>query len=547
MKTSKFILIAATLICASAVSTMSAQQAAPAQEHQWKVAIGDSVMIKPECQKYLTGETPSTWVYDKVHTVRQLGSKRFPEGVLLMNIYSWMCEECLVPVGAKAVEQEQAKKAQEEQVKTQEAEKIAAEKAAAERLAARKIVAEKKVAEAIAAHEAAQVAAEKAAAARAAADEAAKNARPRDKKAQAEVARLQAEAAAAEQAAQEAAAKAEAAKKEAQIAVRDAGGDKEWMHEQLTKLNEGTAAPAETPVEEEPATELAAIGDTLTSRTIQWKGYDRFTIGVRGGAAGLLHQVKAGNWTCGGDAMLDLQYAHYWTKEGVPADLGLIVGLGIGYSQSGMKASVDTSYTVTTTDGNIDYTLKADEVNEKDGQIQLEVPIMFSMIHQKGVFFNFGPKFMIPVYTPYNQKITNPQINAYFPAEGIKVSNEVITGYLKDNQMTNGGSDNGNQFSINIMLSAELGYEWILKNGNSLGLGAYANYCVYNSFKNSASVKSLMDVTAPQGSTVASVNVLSATKTYATGLGYFDAGIKLAYHFNFPKKQYVQFKESQLF
>ena len=97
------------------------------------------------------------------------------------------------------------------------------------------------------------------------------------------------------------------------------------------------------------------------------------------------------------------------------------------------------------------------------------------------------------------------------------------------------------------MVTAELGYEWTLKSGNSLGLGAYANYCVYNSFKNNGSVKSLMDVTAPQGSSVATVDVLSATKTYATGLGYFDAGIKLAYHFNFPKKQYKHISNTKLF
>ena len=39
--------------------------------------------------------------------------------------------------------------------------------------------------------------------------------------------------------------------------------------------------------------------------------------------------------------------------------------------------------------------------------------------------------------------------------------------------------------------------------------------------------------------------VLSATHAYADKLGYFDAGIKLAYHFNFPKKK--QFKDSKLF
>ena len=104
MKTIKSILIAATLICASAVSTMSAQQAAPAQQHQFKVAIGDSVMIKTECQQYCTGERPSTWVWDKVHTVRQLGTKLHPDGVLLMNIYSWICDTCLINVNGRAAE-----------------------------------------------------------------------------------------------------------------------------------------------------------------------------------------------------------------------------------------------------------------------------------------------------------------------------------------------------------------------------------------------------------------------------------------------------------
>ena len=140
MKTIKSILIAATLIGATVVSTMSAQQA-PAQKHEFKVAIGDSVMIKRECQKYCTGETPSVWVWDKVHTVRQLGTKRFADGVLLMNIYSWMCEDCLINVSGRA--NEAAAKAAEEQAADKKAfeegkslEEIAAEKAAKEAEAA---------------------------------------------------------------------------------------------------------------------------------------------------------------------------------------------------------------------------------------------------------------------------------------------------------------------------------------------------------------------------------------------------------------------------
>ena len=295
----------------------------------------------------------------------------------------------------------------------------------------------------------------------------------------------------------------------------------------------------------------SAQADSLAADSIEQqarkKGYHRFTIGIRGGASALLHNVVNGNWTCGGDVILDLQYAHYWPLQNKPLDLGIIAGVGLGYSQSGMRAAVDTAYTVATDDGNIDYTLKADEVKEHDGQIQLEVPVMFSLIHQNGLFFNVGPKFMLPVYTPYNQTIHNPDINAYFPEEGVNVSNEVVTGYVRDNQITTKGTDNGNKCKINIMLTAEIGYEWRFQNGHSLGLGAFANYSVYNSFKNQGENKSLMDVEAPSASAPASVDILSATKTYAEGLGYFDAGVKLAYHFNFFPKAEASTEKHEIF
>ena len=453
MKTVKSILIAAALISASVVSTLSAQQQAqPAQKHEFKVAIGDSVMIKRECQKYCTGETPSTWVWDKVHTVRQLGTKKFPDGVLLMNIYSWMCEECLIPVNGHA--EEAAKKAAEEQAEEREAwEKAARENA--DREAAAKAAAEEKAA------------------------------------------REAAEKAAAEQAAREA--------------------------------EEAEKAAAEQ-----------AKQDSIKSEQKFKHDYDRFTIGLRGGASALMHHADQGNWTCGGDVVLDLQYAHYWAKDGRPVDLGLIVGLGIGYQQSGLRKDSDlTAFTK----GTVDYTVFAKDVKETDHQLQLEVPLMFSLIHENGLFFNVGPKFMIPVYTPYKQTVNtdDTHISAYFQETGVTVVDKEVTGVYTGQQPE---AKNGIQFNINVMLTAEIGYEWVLKSGNSLGLGAYANYSVYNTFKNTPNAEGLFDLTAPTDTDKAHLDVLSATHAYADKLGYFDAGIKVAYHFNFPKK--MKYKASKL-
>ena len=450
MKTIKSILVVATLICATAVSTMSAQQAEPKQ-HTWKVAVGDSVMIKPECQQYLTGEKPSTWVYDKVHTVRQLGTKRFPEGVLLMNIYSWICEECLVPVHPREAQPEQP--AEETSVVEQ------------------KPVEETPV-------------------------------------------------------------------------VEQKPAEETPVVEQKPAEETPTVEPK--PAEEEIADESAVSGETAKGDSIKSKQkfggkYDRFTIGLRGGASSLMHHADKGNWTCGGDVVLDLQYAHYWTKDGRPVDLGLIVGLGVGYMQSGLKVGNDSTFF---TKSGVDYTVLASNIKETDHQLQLEVPLMFSLISEKGVFFNIGPKFMIPVYSPYKQTVdqNNTHITAYFPNEGITVTDETVTGKYTGQQPT---TKNGIQFNVNVMLTAEIGYEWVLKSGNSFGLGAYANYSVFNTFKNTTSTEGLFDLTAPTETSAAILDVQSATKTYADKLGYFDAGLKLAYHFNFPKKR--QNKDSQLF
>ena len=466
MKTIKSILIATTLVCATAVSSLSAQQAAqPAKEHQWKVAVGDSVMIERECVEYLTGERPSVWVWDKVHTVRQLGTKRFPEGVLLMNIYSWICEECLIPVNGHA--------------------KAAAAKAAEEQAEERAAFEEEM-------------------------------AKTKDAK--------------------EAAAKAAEQPKE------------EPKAEPVKEEPKEEPAPVEEPKKEEP-TAQSNQGDSIPSQQNLTHSYDRFTIGLRGGAAGLLHQTKEGNWTCGGDVVLDLQYAHYWTKDGRPVDLGIITGVGLGYAQSSVKSSVNSTRPgVEDLDAanpmHIDYTIRADEVKEHDGQLQLEVPLMFSLIHQNGLFFNVGPKFMLPVFTPYKQTISNNPntfVEAYFQETGVRVTNDVITGLLAEDKYTSTGTDYKNQFTINVMLTAEIGYEWILKSGNSLGLGAYANYSVYNSFKNNpddpATDPLIRVESAPSNTSNAVINVNPLTGTYASGLGFFDAGVKLAYHFNFPKKR----------
>lgn len=447
------LLLVATTLSAEDIKI---REESSSQERTFMLQAGDTIIIDRACERYLTGEKMSSWVYYTSHTVLQLGTKRFPDGVLLKEILSWVEPGGLILKGAVPRADSVSQALAEQQIKEQK----------------------QKV-----------------------------NERAKETEQLSELQKLEIE-------------------------------QQAKLHGEELLQSGTTLAPADTvaqseqtePIEEQPKQEETAASKSKKG------GYDRFSIGVRGGAAGLLHRTdNNGKWNCGFDAMLDLQYAHYWTNFDWPVDLGIITGLGIGYAQSGLGLSIDDQYTVQTSDGQIDYSLSADKIKENDGQLQLEIPVLFSLISEKGVFFNVGPKILLPLYTPYKQTITNPSVDAFFPEEGVHVSNEVITGKLEDDQLKSKGR-NENQWKINVMLTAEIGYEWNLHSGNSLGLGAYANYSVYSMFKGQTENKSLMNITAPSATGAATVDILSATDTYANKLGYFDAGVKLVYHFNFPKK-----------
>lgn len=460
-------LLACTLLLAS-IGICAQSQSSDTVAFQYQV--GDTVIIKKECTRYLTGERMSTWVYYVSHPVMQVGTQKWPDGILLGGILSWVSPTGLVL--QSAVERTDSVARQQAEQQKQEAVQQVAERA----------------------QEAEQL-------------------------------------------------------NELQKAL--IGQQAEAFGTTIIKADTTLMPPADsiTPqqpqpeptqpiAEEQPMVELEQPMPSTTEPAFVISGkpeelnYHRFSIGIRGGAASLMHKTETGKWNCGFNALLDLRYAYYWTEFGRQYDLGIITGLAIGYTQSGMQLAINDSITVSTDEGKIDYTISADRIKENDGQIQLEIPIMFSLVLENGFFFNVGPKFIIPVYTPYTQSITKPNVDAYFQEEGVHVTNEVITGMVADNQLYTKGI-NANLLKVNITLNAELGYVWTLKQKNAFSLGVYANYGLWNAFKPINKDQSLISITPPTNSSVATVDILSATDTYASKLRYFDAGIKLTYHFNF--------------
>lgn len=420
---------------------------------------GDTVIISKDLKQYLTGEEPSEWVYYVRHVVAKVGGTRFPDGILIAGIISWVPAEQLYLAGAvnktaASIAQEQ-KHQQYVDTRSEEFEQKTAEEQA------------------------------------------------------------------------------------------DIRKKAEEIHMETVKPVEET--PTERPVEEpaeveeeKPVTGPAHPDEMVIAEekdtTAERFHFNRFTIGVRGGLASLMHSTEndLGKWTPGFDAVLDLQYAHYWqTKK--EHNFGFIIGASVGYSMSSMTTQVRDSFSRATIGGKVDYTVTASEVKEKDGEVVLEVPIMFSMILRQGFFLNVGPRLSMPVYAHYKQNMSEDvSVVAYFPEYDVTVPNEPVTGELTDEQKHQPGKWQASK--VNVMLTAELGYEFKLLSGNSVGLGAYANYSVYTLYRNDTSSESLVGVKNPEWNQPAPINVLSATDTYAKGLGYFDFGVKVAYHFNFPKQ-----------
>lgn len=462
----KSLLIAVCMI--SAVS-VSAQEPAPAAKAS-DFSVGDTIVIKKDHERYLTGEKMSKWVYDVEHTIQQVGGRRFPEGILIRGIISWVGPDDIIN-------------------KTDHPEETAAQQQAKEEAAAQ------------------QQAKEEAAAQQQAKEEAAKQAAEQQKQEQ-----------------------QQAQSEEQQSEPQETSNV--VVEEDKAPVQEAHDSEPQQIQEEEPA---YVIGEQKEKFSC-----DRFTIGLRGGAASLMQDApKMGNWRIGWDVLLDLQYAHYWKKFDAKMQYGLLVGVSAGFARSGLNGAINDTFKEETESNPgeksvIDYTITADKVSENDGQLQIEIPIMFSMVHEKGFFMNIGPRIALPVWSPYSQAIENPHIDAFFATEGVHVRDAKITGFVKDEQMKTSGT--WKHSTLNIMLGAELGYEYTFQNKNSLGIGVYADYSLYSMYNNTPTDKSLISITeVPHLSTPATVDVLSATDSYAKGVGFFDVGLKLSYHFNWWK------------
>ena len=259
---------------------------------------------------------------------------------------------------------------------------------------------------------------------------------------------------------------------------------------------------------------------------------DRFSIGLRGGFASTMADPTP-TMPLGYDLRFDLQYAHYWMNNPKKHMIGLMTGLSVGYMYTNRDIVWNEEFTRSTSDGDVHYHVTADNIRETNKQLQLEMPLMFSMVTTNGFYLNVGPRVLLPIRTPFEQVITNGHIVATDLETTDVMTDNVVYGYLNEDQIKISGMTK-QKFDITVLVGMELGYEFRFASGNSVGLGVYANYGVYSTYSNRP-LGTIIDVTAPNYDKIGSVDVYSMTDAYTRKMGHLDAGIKLSFNFDSRK------------
>lgn len=575
-----FLVILASLMC---MTTMSAQNTQSHQPMTYSttgalIEVGDSVMISRDTTHYQTKEHIIHWAFNKVHIIRQVNSKYHPNSVLLKGIYSWISADAAIPLNRNKQYPYDPNAAHHSENGAVEADHTM-ENAVAEGTAADAVVSgaeldsddsnkgknKKGRSKKDRGTKKNNKASKKAKGKNSAAAEATASS---DENAMSGTATSTSSSASSTEGIGDATSSttgygtlesvnpAESSDMEATASASNRGDDNVVsqmandviaadMANVAGSMGAGSMAGGASDAWNDSAmlARRDSLAEIVYKRVMEelakqqeidslMNNVDRFSIGLRGGFASTMADPTP-TMPLGYDLRFDLQYAHYWMNNPKKHMIGLMTGLSLGYMYTNRDIVWDEEFTRNTSDGDVHYHVTADNIRETNKQLQLEMPLMFSMVTTNGFCLNVGPRVLLPIRTPFEQVITNGHIVATDLETTDVMTDNVVYGYLNEDQIKISGMTK-QKFDITVLVGMELGYEFRFASGNSVGLGVYANYGVYSTYSNRP-LGTIIDVTAPNYDKIGSVDVYSMTDAYTRKMGHLDAGIKLSFNFDSRK------------
>lgn len=194
-------------------------------------------------------------------------------------------------------------------------------------------------------------------------------------------------------------------------------------------------------------------------------------IGLAGGATYLLtpsNNIADSRW--GGGGMLTYDCTFYKALDAL--EIGLRTGVDVGYLYTQNDMHFENQFNNIDYLGNtIEYTTSGhmDIVRQ---QLHATVPLMFAMRTQ-GFIWNLGFRLQATVYANIAQQLSEPMIQAHYPAYNVTIFNELITGVVDDNQLHMSTEYLSPTFAC--FAGTEIGYEYQINRKNSIGAIAYMN------------------------------------------------------------------------
>lgn len=192
-------------------------------------------------------------------------------------------------------------------------------------------------------------------------------------------------------------------------------------------------------------------------------------IGLAGGATYLLtpsNNIADSRW--GGGGMLTYDCTFYKALDAL--EIGLRTGVDVGYLYTQNDMHFENQFNNIDYLGNtIEYTTSGhmDIVRQ---QLHATVPLMFAMRTQ-GFIWNLGFRLQATVYANIAQQLSEPMIQAHYPAYNVTIFNELITGVVDDNQLHMSTEYLSPTFAC--FAGTEIGYEYRINRKNSIGAIAY--------------------------------------------------------------------------
>lgn len=258
--------------------------------------------------------------------------------------------------------------------------------------------------------------------------------------------------------------------------------------------------------------------------------------GLRCGAGTYLAKGEGLNTQLAPNFAIDVNYTYYWPLR--PIELGINTGVSVGYTSAGYKTSLSESYTNYDYAGNrIDYNIVSSKVFEQTHGVSLEIPAMLALRWQ-GLVMNAGLKLQIPVWRLSKQQMADISVQATYPAYGVTMTNETITGKVNPDDLNMIVKNQGMPI-VSLLLSLEIGYEWSISHADKVGLVAYFDGSPYGyGYRSGISNGRVVDVAPISDAATPAPNVKVNTiiGTQAQMLNYLAFGAKVYYRFDAMQK-----------